>query len=238
MWTKSISNILKMGIFSSCFLAANLPVQGEIMIQGGNLSGNLNYNYDNPIVPIANRFTGLDINSFNLETDIGRISNFQGTGQLKEVSNLAGILQNGQPTIGTLSGLITGRSQTANGNSLLFNNTPITINGVVSSLQKINDFTQAGNIAITGGKIDTNLLTNITQPGAFNFGTNLTNLGVLSNLGRTATEQFNLPQLGLNPQVIQSLTNNPNYGRVGSPGLITTPGLPSRIYPGLTAPRK
>ena len=238
MWNKSISNILGMGIFGSCFLAANLPVQGQIMIQGGNLSGNLNYNYDNPIVPIANRFTGLDINSFNLETDIGRISNFQGTGQLKEVSNLAGILQNGQPTIGTLSGLITGRSQTANGNSLLFNNTPITINGVVSSLQKINNFTQAGNIAITGGKIDTNLLTNITQPGALNFGTNLTNLGVLSNLGRTATEQFNLPQLGLNPQVIQSLTNNPNYGRVGSPGLITTPGLPSRIYPGLTAPRK
>ena len=56
MWTKSISNILGMGIFGSCFLAANLPVQGEIMIQGGNLSGNLNYNYDNPIVPIANRF--------------------------------------------------------------------------------------------------------------------------------------------------------------------------------------
>ena len=92
MWTKSISNILGMGIFGSCFLAANLPVQGQIMIQGGNLSGNLNYNYDNPIVPVFNGLTGLDVNSFNLETDIGRISNFQGTGQLKEVSNLAGIL--------------------------------------------------------------------------------------------------------------------------------------------------
>ena len=114
------------------------------MIQGGNLSGNLNYNYDNPIVPVFNGLTGLDVNSFNLETDIGRISNFQGTGQLKEVSNLAGILQNGQPTIGTLSGLITGRSQTANGNSLLFNNTPITINGVVSSLQKINNLSKPG----------------------------------------------------------------------------------------------
>ncbi|MDP5018931.1 MAG: hypothetical protein NWQ43_16785 [Dolichospermum sp.] len=238
MRTKFSSNILGMGIFSSYILAASLPAQGQIMIQGGNLSGNLNYNYDNPIVPIANRFTGLDINSFNLETDIGRISNFQGTGQLKEVSNLAGILQNGQPTIGTLSGLITGRSQTADGNSLLFNNTPITINGLVSSLQKINDFTQAGNIAITGGKIDTNLLTNLSQPGAVNLGTNLTNLGVLSNLGKTATEQFNLPQLGFNPQVIQTLINNPNYGRVASPGLITTPGLPSRIYPGLTAPRR
>ncbi len=238
MRTKFISNILGMGIFSSYILAASLPAQAQIMIQGGNLSGNLNYNYDNPIVPIANRFTGLDVNSFNLETDIGRISNFQGTGQLKEVSNLAGILQNGQPTIGTLSGLITGRSQTADGNFLLFNNTPITINGVVSSLQKINDFTQAGNIAVTGGKIDTNLLTNLTQPGTVNLGTNLTNLGGLSNLGKTATEQFSLPQLGFNPQVIQTLINNPNYGRVGSPGLITTPGLPSRIYPGLTAPRR
>ncbi|MBS3028957.1 MAG: hypothetical protein HCA25_18265 [Dolichospermum sp. DET50] len=235
MWIKSIKNILGMGIFGSCFLAASLPVQAQIMIQGGNLSGNLNYDYNNPIVPIYNGLTGLDINSFNLETDIGRISNFQGTGQLKEVSNLGGIFQNGQAPIGTLSGLITGRSQTADGNFLLFNNTPITINGVVSSLQRINDFTQVGNIAITGGKIDTNLLTNLTQPGAFNFGTNLTNLGAISNLGRTAAERFSLPQLGFNPQFIQTLINNPNYGRIGSTGLTTIPGLPSRIYPGLTA---
>ncbi|MEI6443409.1 MAG: hypothetical protein WCO29_09880 [Nostocales cyanobacterium ELA583] len=235
MWTKSISNILGIGIFSSCIFAISLPTQAQVLIQGGNLSGNLNYDYNNPIVPIYNGLTGLDINSFNLETDIGRISNFQGTGQLKEVSNLAGIFQNGQAPIGTLSGLITGRSQTADGNFLLFNNTPITINGVVSSLQRINDFTQAGNIAITGGKIDTNLLTNLTQPGAFNFGTNLTNLGAISNL---AAEQFSLPQLGFNPQLIQTLTNNPNYGRIGSTGLTTIPGLPSRIYPGLTTPSR
>ncbi len=225
MWTKSINKILRIGIFSSCILLASLPIQAQILIQGGNLSGNLNYDYDNPLVPIYNGLSSLDINSFNLETEIGRISNFQGNGQLKEVSNLAGILQNGQPTIGTLSGLITGRSQTADGNSLLFNNTPITINGVVSSLQRINDFTQTGNIAITGGKIDTN---------------SLTNFGGLSTLGRTATEQFSLPQLGFNPQVIQTLTNNSNYGRFASPELTTIPGLPSRIYPnlGLTAPSR
>ena len=82
MWTKFISNILGMGIFSSCILAAVLPVQAQIMIQGSNLSGNLNYDYNNPIVPIFNRLTGLNVNSFNLETDIGRISNFQGNGQL------------------------------------------------------------------------------------------------------------------------------------------------------------
>jgi len=182
MWTKSISNILGMGIFSSCILAAVLPVQAQIMIQGGNgnLSANLNYDYNNPIVPIVNRLTGLDINSFNLETDIGRISNFQGTGQLKEVSNLAGTLQNGQPTIGTLSSLITGGSQITNGNLLR----------------------------------------------------------ELSNLGITAADQFSLPQLGFNPQVIQTLINNPNYGNIGSPGLTTIPGLPSRIYPSLTAPNR
>jgi hypothetical protein len=59
--------------------------------------------------------SGLNVNSFNLETDIGRISNFQGNGQLKGVSNF---LQNGQSTIGTLSGLINGRSQITNGNLL------------------------------------------------------------------------------------------------------------------------
>ena len=115
MWTKFISNILGMGIFSSCILAAVLPVQAQIMIQGSNLSGNLNYDYNNPIVPIFNRLTGLNVNSFNLETDIGRIYNFQGNGQLKGVSNF---LQNGQSTIGTLSGLINGQSQITNGNLL------------------------------------------------------------------------------------------------------------------------
>ncbi|MEI6371365.1 MAG: hypothetical protein WCO49_16910, partial [Nostocales cyanobacterium ELA608] len=60
MWTKFISNILGMGIFSSCILAAVLPVQAQIMIQGSNLSGNLNYDYNNPIVPIFNRLTGLN----------------------------------------------------------------------------------------------------------------------------------------------------------------------------------
>jgi hypothetical protein len=187
MWTKFISNILGIGIFSGCILATNSPIQAQNLIQGSNLSGNLNYNYDNPIVPITNIFTGLDINSFNLETELGRISNLQGTSQLKEVSNLIGFFPNGQATIDSLSSLI------------------------------------------TGGKIDINLLRNLAQSNGVNFGT---------NLGRTAAERFSLPQLGLNPQLIQTLTNNPNYGRIGSTGLTAIPGLPSRIYPGLTTPRR
>jgi hypothetical protein len=200
MWTKFISNIvgIGIGIVSGCILATSSPIQAQILIPGNNLSGNLNYNYDNPIVPITNRFTGLDINSFNLEPELGRISNFQGTSQLKEVSNLIGLFLNGQATIDSLSGLI------------------------------------------TGGRIDTNLLRNLAQSNGVNFGTDLTNLGVLSNLGRTATEQFSLPQLGFNSQIMQTLTNNPNYGRLVSPSLTTIPGLPSRIYPGLglTAPSR
>ena len=72
MWTKSVINFLGIGIFSSSIFATILPTKGQILIQGRNLSGKLNYNYDNPIVPIYNRLPGLDINSFNLETDIGK----------------------------------------------------------------------------------------------------------------------------------------------------------------------
>lgn len=251
MLAKSVYKpLLVMGLFGSWMMAAALPAQAEILIQSGSLNGNLNYDYDNPMMP-SYTLESVDVQSFTLETDIGTISNFEGAAQLTEVSNLAGVGANGKATIGTsgqLSGLITGRSQTADGQFLVFNNTPITIVGRVTSGRDVNEFTQTGTITITGGRIQADAPTTTSQPSTPNFGSAATpttpqttpqnTQSVTLSPPGTAVDNFGYSQLAFNAQVTQALSNNPKYVQVGSAGLARIYGPASRIHPGLTAPTR
>ncbi|MBD2138533.1 hypothetical protein H6F32_13250 [Anabaena sp. FACHB-1237] len=252
MSVKYVANILGMGIFTSCILADSLPTSAQVIIPNGNLINNLNSNYDQPIVPILNTVTGLDVNSLILETNMGTISqsNFQDIGQLIKGFNLTDITQNINNinnmigNSGSLSGLISGRLQTVNGNFFNFTKIPISINGITSSGKDINLLTNWGNLTINGDQINNfnnfNNFLNIVPISSLN----LTNLGTVENINDvifnpqlTNINQVNLSQLGFNLQGIQSLINNPNFMRFGSPGLNPISGPASRIYPGLTVPK-
>lgn len=265
MSIKSVTYFLTVGIFTSGIVAGNLvgnlPGQAQVIIPNNNVMNNLNSNYDQPIVPILNNVTGLDVNSLILETNMGTISqsNFPDFLQLFKGLNLTEITQtiNNVNNIiinsGSLSGLISGRLQTVNGNFLNFTKIPISINGITSSSKDINLLTNWGNITISGDQINNfnnfnfnnfNNLLNIVPISSLN----LTNLGTIEKVNdvifnpqltniNTNINQVNLSQLGFNSQGIKSLINNPNFLRFGSPGLNPISGPASRIYPGLTVPK-
>lgn len=203
MFKKFIQVFLGSATLSGIVLMFKLPVQAQLPITSGTLGGSLNY-VGGPDYSLVS----ININAINLILSSGSsLTNFDGGAILKGFQG--GPTINGLLTIGSsgsVSGVITGRSLTTSGLFLVFNQTPITIQGSVASGSNTygaGTATQTGIIQVTGGLIETN-----------------PSNALLAKTGPNASDLANDPNFQRRFQ----------YVKVGSSGTVRIGGPPSRIF--------
>jgi hypothetical protein len=218
----NLSKSLAILALSGITLLSAQTSQAQLQIQSGNINGSLTFDRTSLPPSLYYRLISVSVNSFRLNLlGGGSIENFEGGATLTG-ANIQNPGEFGLATIGTsgnLSGVVTGRSLLNNGQFLVFNNTPINLQAVVTSgtTDGIGGLTvvQTGTLNVLGGSIQSNAsLTPSTAGNAF-----------ISSNAPNVTEVANSSEFQ------EKFAKNSEFVQVGSSGVTQIKGPASRIFP-------